>query len=60
MVLIIEPFGHAEYENIKLLEKRFDIKLPVDYKEFLVTQTEEGIHLIHLKIQLRLIKLMKY
>lgn len=38
MVLIIEPFGHAEYENINLLEKRFDIKLPVDYKEFLVTQ----------------------
>ena len=38
MVLTIEPFGYAEYENIKLLEKRFDIKLPVDYKEFLVTQ----------------------
>ena len=38
MVLTIEPFEHAEYKNIKLLEKRFDIKLPVDYKEFLVTQ----------------------
>lgn len=38
MVLIIDPFGHAEDENIKLLEKRFDIQLPVDYKEFLVTQ----------------------
>ena len=38
MVLTIEPFGHAEDENIELLEKRFDIKLPVDYKEFLVTQ----------------------
>ena len=38
MVLILDPFGHAEEENIELLEKRFDIKLPVDYKEFLVTQ----------------------
>jgi SMI1 / KNR4 family protein len=38
MVLIIDPFGHTEDENIKPLEKRFDIKLPVDYKEFLVTQ----------------------
>lgn len=38
MVLIIDPFGHAEDENIKLLEKRFAIQLPVDYKEFLVTQ----------------------
>lgn len=38
MVLTIDSFGHAEEEDIKLLEKRFDIKLPVDYKEFLVTQ----------------------
>ena len=38
MVLAIDSFGHAEEEDIKLLEKRFDIKLPVDYKEFLVTQ----------------------
>jgi len=38
MVLTIQSFGHAEDEDIKLLEKRFDIKLPVDYKEFLITQ----------------------
>ena len=38
MVLTIDSFGHVEAEDIKLLEKRFDIKLPVDYKEFLVTQ----------------------
>ena len=38
MVLAIQSFGHAEDEDIKLLEKRFGIKLPVDYKEFLVTQ----------------------
>ena len=38
MVLAIQSFGRAEDEDIKLLEKRFDIKLPVDYKEFLVTQ----------------------
>ena len=38
MVLTIDPFGHAEDEDIKLLEKRFAIQLPVDYKEYLVTQ----------------------
>ena len=38
MVLTIDSFGHADEKDIKLLEKRFDIQLPVDYKEFLVTQ----------------------
>lgn len=38
MVLAIDPFGHAKEEEIKLLEKRFAIQLPVDYKEYLVTQ----------------------
>ena len=32
MVLTIDPFGHAENEDIKLLEKRFDIKLPELYE----------------------------
>lgn len=38
MALAIDAFRHAEEEDIKLLEKRFAIQLPVDYKEFLVTQ----------------------
>ena len=38
MVLTIDSFGHAEEKDINLIEKRFDIQLPEDYKEFLVTQ----------------------
>lgn len=56
MVLAIDPFGHAEEEDIKLLEKRFDIQLPVDYKEYLVTQNGGRNLSYKFKIQLKLIK----
>lgn len=37
MVLNIEPFGHADLYEIKKLEEYFQVRLPDDYLDFLIT-----------------------
>lgn len=38
MSLMLKPFGNAQYEEIEDLEDRLHIRLPNDYKDFLIAR----------------------